>query len=64
MKKSTANVIKKFPHWVNPPEPNQDLHELEWGYMEVLDDKTLRFVEQAPDPDELEALIEQLQNQI
>lgn len=60
MRKS-AQVVKRHPAWVNPPEPGQDLHDLEWGVVEVMSDKSMRFTSEAPDPEELEKLIEELQ---
>lgn len=63
-KKSEPDVIRSFPYWVEPPSPGQDLHDIEWGVMEVLSDKTLRFVQTDPDPKELEALIESLKDQL
>ena len=62
-KKDEPSVIRSFPYWRNYPEPGQDLHDLEWGVMEVLSDKTLRFVETNPDPVELQELIDRLQKQ-
>lgn len=58
--KKNIHVVKSHPAWVNPPEPGQDLHDLEWGVVEVMSDKSLRFTHQKPDPDELEKLIEEL----
>lgn len=58
-----TEVVRRFPYWTEPPEPGQDLHDLEWGIMEVLSDKTLRFVHETPDPEELENLIQQLERQ-
>lgn len=57
-------VVRSFPYWETPPEPGQDLHELKWGVMEVLSDKSLRFVDTRPDPEELEKLIEELQGKV
>lgn len=62
--KAIPVVVRSFPYWVEPPSPGQDLHELEWGVMEVLSNKTLRFVQTNPDPEELEALIESLKGQL
>ena len=53
-------IVKSYPHWVSPPDPGQSIDSLEWGVMEVLSDKTLRFVRTNPDPKELEALLEEL----
>ena len=63
-KKQEAKVVQSFPYWVEPPEPGQDLNDIEWGVMEVLADKSLRFVKTDPDPKELAALIESLQNEM
>ena len=61
-RKTEPTVIRSFPYWEEPPAPGQDLHDLEWGVMEVLSDKTMRFVKTEVDPVELEALIESLKN--
>lgn len=63
-RKQEPTVLRKFIYWEEPPAPGQDLHELEWGVMEVLSDKTMRFVKTEVDPDELEALIESLKNRM
>lgn len=63
MKKS-AHVVRRHPAWVTPPEPGQDLHDLEWGVVEVMSDKTLRFTHEKPDPEALEKLIDELENLI
>ena len=60
--KLEAQVVQSFPYWVEPPQPGQDLNDIEWGVMEVLSDKSLRFVKTDPDPVELQALIESLEN--
>lgn len=62
--KLPPHVVRSFPYWESPPEPGQDLHELKWGVMEVLSDKTLRFVETEPDQEALEALINELQEKV
>lgn len=61
-KKVEPEVVRSYPYWVEPPAPGQDLNEIEWGVMEVLSDKTLRFVHTNPDPKELEELIASIQN--
>ncbi len=63
MKKS-AQVVRRHPAWVNPPEPGQDLRDLEWGVVEVMSDKTLRFTHEKPDLEALEKLIDELENLI
>ncbi len=63
-RKAEPTVIRTFPYWEEPPEPGQDLHELQWGVMEVLSDKTMRFVRTEVDPEELEALIESLKSRM
>lgn len=60
-KKAPPEVVRSFPYWQEPPAPGQDLNDIEWGVMEVLSDKTLRFVKTNPDPEELKALIASLQ---
>lgn len=60
MKNASLKVIKRFPHWVEPPVGNEDLHDLDWGIIEVLEDRTFRFLHIRPDPDDLEAMIEKL----
>lgn len=62
--KPTPHVVRSYPYWESPPEPGQDLHELKWGVMEVLSDKSLRFVDTQPDKEALEALIRQLQDHV
>ncbi|MGY8832511.1 MAG: hypothetical protein ACKVIS_23860, partial [Pseudomonadales bacterium] len=63
MKKS-AQVVGRHPAWVNPPEPGQDLRDLEWGVVEVMSDKSLRFTNEKPDPEALEKLIDELEDLI
>ena len=63
-RKEEPKVIRTFPYWEEPPAPGQDLHELQWGVMEVLSDKTMRFVKTEVDPVELEALIESLKGRM
>ena len=63
MRKS-VHVVKSHPAWVNPPEPGQDLHELEWGVVEVMSDQTLRFINKKPDPVQLEKLIAELEGMV
>ena len=58
--KEEPYVVRSFPYWDTPPEPGQDLEDLEWGVMEVLSDKTMRFVRTDPDPEQLKELIKQL----
>ncbi|MCY1550456.1 hypothetical protein D9M68_867120 [compost metagenome] len=57
-------VVRSYPYWEKPPEEGQDLEDLEWGVMEVMSDKSLRFVKTDPDPEALKELIEQLKNKI
>lgn len=59
--RKNIHVVKRHPSWVNPPEPGQDLHDLEWGVVEVMSDKSLRFTNEKPDPEELEQLISDLE---
>lgn len=59
-RKETPFVVRSMPYWEHPPEPGQDLHDLEWGVMEVMSDKSLRFVKTKPDPEALERLIQEL----
>jgi hypothetical protein len=63
-KKTEPDVVRSFIYWENPPEPGQDLHDIAWGVMEVLSDKTMRFVKTDPDPEELEKLIKSLKDQM
>tara|TARA_R100000654_G_scaffold10511_1_gene23236 strand:+ start:191 stop:397 length:207 start_codon:yes stop_codon:yes gene_type:complete len=53
-------IIRSYPHWVSPPDHGQSVDSIEWGVMEVLSDKTLRFVRTNPDPIELEELLKEL----
>ncbi len=62
--KPRPHVVRSFPYWDTPPEPGQDLHELKWGVMEVMSDKSLRFVDTEPDKEALEKLISELQKKI
>lgn len=63
MKNSSPYVVGSFPYWVAPPERHETFRSIEWGVMEVLSDKTLRFVRRPPDPAELEKLIQRLESQ-
>lgn len=63
MKNSSPYVVRRFPYWVAPPERHQTFRDIEWGVMEVLSDKTLRFVREQPDQAELDKLIEHLESQ-
>lgn len=59
-RKETPVVVRSMPYWENPPEPGQDLNELDWGVMEVLSDGSMRFIKTDPDPHALEQLIREL----
>lgn len=59
-RKETPVVVRSMPYWANPPEPGQDLNELDWGVMEVLSDGSMRFIQTDPDPQALEQLIREL----
>ncbi|WP_175559863.1 hypothetical protein [Azotobacter beijerinckii] len=61
--KNSVYVVRRFPYWVAPPEPHETFRDIEWGVMEVLSDKTLRFVHEQPDRAELEKLIKHLESQ-
>lgn len=63
-KKIEPEVVRSFIYWETPPEPGQDLHDIQWGVMEVLSDKSMRFIKTDPDPEELEKLIESLKGQM
>lgn len=59
-RKQAPHVVRSMPYWETPPEPGQDLKELEWGVMEVLSDGSMRFIRTAPDPEALAQLIQEL----
>jgi len=59
-RKATPSVVRSMPYWATPPEPGQDLNELQWGVMEVLSDGSTRFVQTDPDPVALAQLIRDL----
>ncbi len=60
--RKNIHVVNRHPAWLNPPEPGQDLHDLEWGVVEVMSDKSLRFKHEKPDPEELEKFISELKH--
>ncbi|QIE91180.1 MULTISPECIES: hypothetical protein [Pseudomonas] len=58
----TPHVVRRMPYWENPPEPGQDLRELQWGVLEVLSDNSVQFVKTEPDPQALQALIDEIES--
>jgi len=60
---NSVYVVRSFPYWVAPPEPHENLRDIEWGVMEVLSDETLRFVRKRPNKRDLNRLIEHLESQ-